>query len=290
MQTERNQGAVRRKAWTSLSSSINTCYLQDTKSGKWAWEGGNWRGGTRSWWVTRSFHWTQDLKLRPSKHTTASGFFLLILTGPEKVAGRWSPHPGQVACHSAPVTNRTACACWCHHLKGASHVRTARLAALPPWLDTKGPGLTGFTPPYPLKNTDPFHLTHVRRGPIWGKEYSSGLGKPWVRVPALPCPSWRTFLLPSLTKSNSRPLLTRLLGCVPSTQHSTGPYCEPTKVHYFNPYYYYSTWKRLRQTEPRRSKRQGRRMTRGQVFKTLTSIASCLDLNVQHSSSSFLFN
>ena len=166
----------------------------------------------------------------------------------------------------------------------------ARLAALPPWQDTKGPRLTGFTPPYPLKNTDPFHLTDVRRGPIWGKEYSSGLGKPRVRVPALQCPSWRTFLLPSLTKSITRPLLTRLLGCVPSTQHSTGPYCEPTKVHYFNPYYYYSTWKRLRQTEPRRSKRQGRRMTRGQVFNTLTSIASCLDLNVQYSSSSFLFN
>ena len=88
-------------------------------------------------------------------------------------------HPGQVACHPAPRHQRTACACWCHHLKGAGHFRTARLAALPPQQDTKGPRLTGFTPPYPRKNTDPFHLTNVRRG----------LGKPQVRVPAPQCPS-----------------------------------------------------------------------------------------------------
>lgn len=208
------KGQSGRKAWTSLSSSINTdiykTQSQESERGKEETDG-MWDQvmvGDSSF-----LYWTQDLKLRPSKHTTGFWLFLLILTGPWKSGWEVKPHPGHRWRHPAPVTNRTACACWCHHLKGAgSHVRTARLAALPPWLDTKGPGLTGFTPPYPLKNTDPFHLTHVRRGPIWGKEYSSGFRKPWVRVPALLCPSWRTFLLPSLTKSNSRPLLTRLLG------------------------------------------------------------------------------
>ena len=171
------------------------------------------RNGARSSWVTRRFLWTQDLKLRPSKHTTASGFFLQTLTGPEKGLGGEAPsRTGDVP--PSRHHQRTACACWCHHLKEAGHFRTARLAALPPQQDTKGPRLTGFTPPYPLKNTDPFHLTNVRRG----------LGKPQVRVPAPQCPSWRTFLVPSLTKSKRRPLLTRLLGRVPGAQHITGAY------------------------------------------------------------------
>lgn len=90
------------------------------------------RKGSRSSQVTRRFHGTQDLKLKPTKHTTAAGFFLLTLTGPVEAAGREATRPRQAACHLAPVIHCTACACWWCHLNGVGHSRTAGLAALPP--------------------------------------------------------------------------------------------------------------------------------------------------------------
>lgn len=88
-------------------------------------------------------------------------------------------HPGQVACHPVPVTSAQPAPA------GATILKEPATSGQPDWLLShpnkiqRARDSLASPPPYPRKNTDPFHLTNVRRG----------LGKPQVRVPAPQCPS-----------------------------------------------------------------------------------------------------